>query len=93
MLKQVPLTQGNQKVQTLAPQGDDETFAIAIREGTPIGTFQNTQSQLFDGLILIGGKDAVAIVDEILIGMVRWDRFLKLLQCPGRRWVIRDMHV
>ena len=48
-------------------QSTDETFAIAIRERTLIGGFQNTQSQPFDGYIQFGGKDVVAIVNEILM--------------------------
>ncbi len=77
--KHVQSTQGNQKVQTLAPQGLNEPLAKAIREGTPVGAFQDTQSQFSDGVIQIGGKDTVAIMDEVLVRMVRWNRFSKLL--------------
>ena len=30
-------------------------------------------------------------MNEEPIGMIRWDRFTKLLQCPCRRWVIGDI--
>ena len=43
---------------------------------------QDTQSQLSDGFIQVGGEDTIAIVDEVLVAMDRRDPFAKLLLCP-----------
>jgi hypothetical protein len=87
------LGQGDQVVQTLAPQGPNDPLAKAIREGTPVGAFQDTQSQFSDRFIQIGRKDTVSIMNEVSVGMIRWDCFAKLLLRPCRRWVVRDMDV
>jgi hypothetical protein len=38
-----------------------------------------------------GAFSTIAIMNEEPIGMIRWDRFAKLLPCPCRRWVIGDI--
>ena len=44
-------------------------------------------------LIELRRKDGIAIMEKNTIGMIRGDRFSKLLLGPGGRGVIRDMDV
>ena len=42
-------------------------------------------------LVELRREDAIAIMEEEAIAMVRWDRFAQLLQCPGGRGMCRHI--
>ena len=80
---QVVCRQGNQVIQAFSPQRAQQPLAERVRLGTLGWRFQDPESEVLYAAVKLRREDAIAIMDEEAIAMVRWDRFAQLLQCPG----------
>jgi hypothetical protein len=85
--------QRDEKVEAFPAKRTNHTFTEAVSFGASIWCPQYAQSHVSNRLIELRREDAIAIMDEKTVAMVRRYRFSKLLLCPCRRWVIRDMDV
>ena len=85
--------QWDEKVEAFPAERTNHTFAEAVSFGASIRRPQYSQSHACNRLIELRREDAVSVMDKKIIAMVRRYRFSKLLLCPGRRWVIRDMEM
>ena len=84
-------SQGNQKVQAFPPQRADEPLAERIGLRTLRRRFEHPESQVAYALVELLREDAVAVMDEEAVGMVRWNRFAQLLQRPRGRGMRRHI--
>ena len=78
------LCQRNHQVQAFLPECSQYTFAegIGLR---PLGwCFEHPQAQMAYLLIELLREDAIAVMEQEAIAVVRWDRFAQLLQRPLR---------
>src|SRR5262245_22351942 len=85
------LCQWDHKVQTLASQRPDEAFTDRIRYRCPHRCPENFQTQMTDTLIESVRENAITVMDEEAVAMIRWDRFAQLLQSPLCRGMRRDV--
>jgi hypothetical protein len=83
----------NEPVQTLPAKGPDDAFTNCVRLGTSRRALQHAQPQAPDGLIQLGGKDGVAIVQQVCVSLLVSDRLSQLLSRPLRRRMRRDVKV
>ena len=88
---EVSFREGNQEVQTFPAQRADNPLAERVRLWRPVRRSQDPKAEISNRAIQRLRKDAVSVVDEKPIGVVGWDSFAELLQCPWRRWVHRDV--
>jgi hypothetical protein len=66
----VPLVEWNHPIQTLATNRADQPFAIRIRLRRPHGRLENRQTHGRHGGIDALGVDAVAVVNDLSIGLI-----------------------
>jgi hypothetical protein len=78
----VVFRQWNQVIQTFPPQCAQEPLAKDIRLGTLRWRFQDPQSHVAYALVELMRENAVAVMDQEAVGVVRWDCFAQLLQGP-----------
>jgi hypothetical protein len=52
---------------------------------------QHPQSKSFELLVHLCREDRISIMDQKTVGMIAGDRFAKLLQGPGCRWMRGDV--
>jgi hypothetical protein len=71
--------QRDHKVQAFPPQRADEPFAEGIGLGTLRWCFEDAQAQATDMLVKLRGENAVPIMQEETVGVIRWDGFAQLL--------------
>ena len=81
-LPEMVLAERYHPIEKLPSQCSHQSLTDRIRLGRPIRRLQNAQSQVPNGLIQCLGEDAVAIVDQESILVLRWERFPKLLEGP-----------
>ena len=81
------LGQRNDAVQAFPPQCANEPLAQGVRLGTAHRGFEHSQTQMAYTLVERSGKDAVPIVDQEAIRVVRRYRFAQLLKRPMRRGI------
>jgi hypothetical protein len=86
----VVFRQRNHEVQAFPPQCADDPFAERIRLWTLERGFQHLESQVAYAAFQLRREDTVSVMDEEAIGVVRWDCFPQLLQCPVRGGMRRD---
>ena len=55
------------------------------------GRAQHPESKSLELLVHLCRKDRVTVTDQETVGMIAWDRFAKLLQGPGCRWMRGDV--
>ena len=77
--------QRDHQVQAFPPQRPDEPLAEGIGLGTLRWCFKDSQAQVTDMLVKLRGENAVPIMQEETVGVIRGDGFAQLLQCPLRR--------
>ena len=85
--------QWDEKVEAFPAERTDDPFTEAVSFGAPIRGPQYSQAHVSHRLIELRREDAIAIMEKKTVGMVRGNRFSKLLLRPGCRWVIRAMDV
>jgi hypothetical protein len=85
--------QWDQIIQAFPPKRAQEPLAQGIRLGTLRGRFQDPQSQVAYVLVELMRENAVVVMDQKAVGVVRWDRVAQLLQGPQRRGVRRHIDV
>jgi hypothetical protein len=90
---QVVLRQWDEKVEAFPAKRTYDTFTETVSFGASIRCPQYSQPHVSNRLVELRREDAIAIMDKKTVAMPRRYRLSKLLQCPGRRWVIRDMDV
>ncbi len=71
--------QWNHKVHAFLPQRADKSLAEGIRLGTLRWRFQDPQSHVAYVLVELMRENAVAVMDQEAVGVVRWDCFVHLL--------------
>ena len=72
----------DQKIKAFSAERTDDSFTEAVSLGTSRWRFEYTQSHVCNGLVKVGRENAIAIMDEKTVAMVRGDGFSQLLQCP-----------
>src|SRR5260370_7896581 len=88
---QMFLGQRNHKVETLSAYGSHQTFAVGVRLWCSRGRAQHPQSKSLELLVHLCREDRVTVADEETVGMIARNRFAKLLQSPGCRWMRGDV--
>jgi hypothetical protein len=76
--------QRNQKIETFSAGRTDDPSTEAVSLGTSRWRFEYTQSHVCNGLVERGRENAIAVMDEKMVAMVRGDGFSQLLECPRR---------
>ena len=84
---QVVFRQRNQEIQTFSTERTDDPLAEAVSLGTSRWRFDYTQSHVCNGFVELRRENAIAVMDEKTVAMVRGDGFSQLLQCPRRSGV------
>jgi hypothetical protein len=79
---QVTFGQWNQKVQTFLSQRTNEPLAERIGLGTLRWRLQDPEPQMAYATIELCGENAVPVMNEEAIPMVRGHRFAQLLERP-----------
>ena len=69
----------NQVIQTFPLQCVQEPLAKGIRLGTLPWRFQDPQSHVAYVLVELMRENAIAVMDQEAVGVVRWDCFVQLL--------------
>ena len=82
-VSQVVRRQGNQVIQAFPPQCAQQPLAERVRLWTLGWSFQDPEPEVLYAAVKLRREDAIAIMEEEAIAMVRWERFAQLLQCPG----------
>ena len=85
------LAERNHKVQTLAPYGSDQPFAVGVRLRGSRGRAQHPQPKSLELVVHFCREDRVAVANEKPVGVIAWNCFSKLLQGPLGRWVSGDI--
>jgi hypothetical protein len=85
--------QWNHKVHTFPPQRADEPLAEGIGPGTLRWRFEDAQAQVTDMLVKLRGENAVPIMKEETVAMMRRDGFAQLLERPWGRGMCRHIAV
>ena len=80
---QVVLSERNHKVYAFAPQCAQQPLAERIGLRTLGWGFRDLEPEVLYAAVELRREDAIAIMEEEAIIMVRWERFAQLLQCPG----------
>jgi hypothetical protein len=75
-------SQWNHKVQTFPPQRADEPLAEGIGLRALRWRFEDSQAQVTNTLVKLRGENAVPVVQEKTVAMMRRDRFAQLLERP-----------
>ena len=75
--------QRDNEIQAFAPQRADESLTECIGLGTLGRRFEDPESKVLYAAVKWRREDAIAIMEEKAIGMIRWDGFAQLLQGPG----------
>jgi hypothetical protein len=66
----VPFAQGNDPVETLAPQGSDKPFAKRVRLGAAHRRGDHREAEAPQRSDQLGGKDRVIVVDDETVAVV-----------------------
>ena len=74
--------QWNQEVKAFSAERTDDPFTEAVGLGTSRWRFEYTRSHVCNGLVELGRENAIAVMDEKTVAMVRGDGFSQLLECP-----------
>ena len=74
--------EGNQVIHTFSPQRTEESFADRIGLRVLWWGFQHREPQVPDALVELPGENIIPVMDEEAIGVISWDGFAQLLQCP-----------
>src|SRR5262245_4249822 len=90
-LPNVCLADRNHEVQTLPTRGPNESFAIGVRLRRFVWSLQDRQPQCFQRYVHALRINAVTIMYDESVSFIACYTFPKLLQCPMRRWVPRDI--
>ena len=75
--------QRDNEVQACAPQRADESLTECIGLGALGRRFEDPESKVLYAAVELRREDAIAIMEEKAIVMIRWDCFAQLLQGPG----------
>src|SRR5215470_18240566 len=75
--------QKNNEVQAFAPQRTDESLTECICLKTLERRFEDPESKVLYAAVELRREDAIAIMEEKAIVMIRWDCFAQLLQGTG----------
>src|SRR4029434_140806 len=81
----------NEKIQALASQRPKDPFTDRVGLRSPGRRFQHAQAQVVYVPIEGLGEDAVAVMDEEAVAMIRRYRVAQLLQGPLRCGMCRDI--
>ena len=76
---QMTLTEGNQEVQTLAPDRSHQPFAVGVGLRRPNRRPQYPETKSFQFPIQAGRKDRIAVMNEELALTITRQGFTKLL--------------
>src|ERR1700740_155609 len=87
------LMQRDHEVEALAANGTDQSLAESVGLGRTRRRLQNSDSEIFDGLIQLGGKCAVAIMNQGAITMLAWYALSERLPGPVGGGMSRDIAV
>ena len=74
--------QGNQVIQAFPSQCANEPFTKGVCVRTSWWRLQHPQPEVVDRLVKLRGENAITVMDEEAIGMVRRDRFAQVLERP-----------
>ena len=74
--------QRDNEVQAFAPQRADESLTACIGLRALGRRFEDPESKVLYAAVELRREDAIAIMEEKAIVMIRWDGFAQLLQCP-----------
>ena len=80
---QVILGQRNHTIEAFSSQRAQQPFTERVGLRTLGRGFHDPEPEVLYAAIELRREDAIAIMDEEAVAMVRWDRFAQLLQCPG----------
>ena len=83
----------DQKIKAFSAERTDDSFTEAVSLGTSRWRFEYTQSHVCNGSIELGRENAITVMDEKAVAMIRWDGFSQLLQCPRCSGVRCDIAV
>src|SRR5258708_6268346 len=79
---EMSLAERDDSVETLAPQGSDQTFAIGVGTWSPDRRTNGLDAEGADGGIHHSREDGVVVVDQVLVRVVARDGVAKLLCGP-----------
>jgi len=88
---QMGFGEGFQPIQTLAPNGAEDSFADRIRFRAARRRFQHVDAKSAHRFVEMHGKDAVAIMQCVLISVLEPDSLAQWLQRPGGGWMRGDV--
>ena len=81
----------NQPIKALAAYRANHSLADCVRLRRPRWRFQHIQAQRPDGFIQMLRENAVAIVNQVTVGVVEANNISQLLQGPVRTRVPRNI--
>jgi hypothetical protein len=84
----VPLVDRNDKVQTLAPDGSDDSFAKGVCGRRPDRSPEGADTEISQSQIDSVREGSVAVVDHESVWVVVGKKLAELLNRPFRGWVI-----
>ena len=70
--------QRDEEVKAFSAERTDDPFTEAVSLGTSRWRFEYTQSHVFNGLVELGRENAIAVMDEKTVAMVRGNGFSQL---------------
>src|ERR1700689_5474083 len=78
---QMSCMEWNEKVEALAPDGSDQSFAIRIRLGCANRRFQDPYAESLQ-LGITGRENRIAVVDDVSVWMIERQKLAELLNRP-----------
>ncbi len=84
-------SQGNQPIEALSANGPDEPFANRVGRRTSRRRFQYFDPEFRDRRVEVCGKNAIAIMQQVLVSLLQSNRLSQLLQRPSRSRVRGDI--
>ena len=84
-------SQGNQPIEALLADSPDDSFANRVCRWTLRRGFQYFDAKPHNGFVKVSGKNAIAIMQQVFVPLLRCNRLTQLLQRPSRSRVRCDI--
>ena len=84
-------SQGNQPIEALFADSPDDSFANRVGRWTLRRGFHYFDPEPHNGFVEVLGKNAIAIMQQVFVPLLRSNRLTQLLQRPSRSRVRGDI--
>ena len=79
---QVVFRQGDHEIHAFLPERAQQPLTQCVGLGTLGRRFENLEPQMADVLVELRGENAVAVMQQEVVAVVRWYGFAQLLERP-----------